>query len=205
MEFKVGMRFRQIEPIPHTGILKDEDTVFVITAVEEGNIFFTPVGEPRNKGGIGSEVFLKYFEMVYEVEVLPKKPEVVDIPKDSVIVVVGGLFNGIEGVVSKVLEDKVAVRTGDGNVLFIPMENIELKAVPVVEEEVKETFETTVTWHEDFNLRVKLKGKRTTVKIVGRAVEGTVYCCEDDVYDRNIGITKAFNKAIIKLLQKGLD
>lgn len=211
MQITKDMRVKQIKPIPSAGILAGEDTIFVVTDMDDMAVFFRIEGTTGKYGtcGIGRDMFLEYFEPIpvlvkpQVIEDEPVMPEVIEMKKGDMVEITDGIFKGVKCSVEKPMtsvEGKVMLRTEDGNMLYIDAE-----LLVVVEQKIQnETIETVVTWKEDFPIRIKIRNRRTTVKLVGRGVEGSVYCHENDTYDKNAGIGKAFNKAIVKLLEKNI-
>lgn len=59
-------------------------------------------------------------------------------------------------------------------------------------------------YNEIFNIKIKIRGRRTTVKLED-GTKGSVYCSINDIYDENKGINRAFKKALSNQLLKEVN
>jgi transcription antitermination factor NusG len=124
--------------------------------------------------------------------------------------VINGSFKGIEGYIETidVKTSKVAcriypyaqnyivdLRVDDNNLIHINVNDIEQIYVDkTIEESVPEG-------HNIYNIQVKYRGRRTTVKLVDYNIKASVYCNKEDFYDKTNGKTIAFKKALAKKYQ----
>lgn len=199
-KLEVGMKIKQVKEMNEYGF-NHVGKEFEVTKVTEDIVLFKGI---FGQGGMSMGEFNIYFEVVEEkkVETLQKEYK---FKENDTIKIINGLFRGIEGkIISEgLLEvDTYVIRVDDGNLLTIKTEDLELiqkKPLPV------ERFTRERTTTKNFLYQVTIRGRRTTVKLLDRGVKGSVYCHSEDKYDKEEGINRAFNKALVKKLQQEIN
>lgn len=199
-KLEAGMKIKQVKEMNEYGFNYVGEE-FEVTKVTDETISFKGI---FGKGGMSRGEFNTYFEVVEEkkVETTQKKHK---FKENDTIKIINGLFKGIEGkIISKGLlgVDTYVIRVADGNLLTIKSDDLELmKKIPTPIERF--TRESTMT--QNFLCQVTIRGRRTTVKLLGSGIKGSVYCHSEDEYDREEGIKRAFGKALIKELQQDIN
>ena len=191
-DLKVGIKIKQVKPIEKYNF-DYVGTEFEITKITDEIVLF--VGA-FGQGGIGTDEFDTYFEIVKE------KTERPFITGDEILIT-NGIFKGIKGKIY-VLDSccRIAkVKVEDCNVINISFNDIELIKKNIIKENYTDDFYLD-NWYV---CDIKIRGRRTTVKIRDYNVSGSVYCYKEDEYNKDYGVNKAFKKALIKLFEKEIN
>lgn len=226
-EIKVGMNCKQVKAIEEYNFdyVGEE---FEITEVTDKVIKFKG---RMGIGGVSKEEFDTYFEIVEDENIIKEinNPismnigdkiiynkdlyEVVggtnlikNFKVDSKVKIINGVFKGIEGTISKIFNNLnkccICVNDENENLLTIDKSDLELIKIPKPK---NENFEDTLKFMgETYSYKVKIRGFRTTVKLLSLKTKGSVYYNSNDVkkYNREEGIYRAFKKAVVNQLIK---
>lgn len=182
---KVGMKIKGRKGTPVKEELIGETCE--ITEIRYGIVFFKSV---LGAGVMTIDELNKYFEIIED-----KTFEMGD-----KVIITNGIFNGIEGKICRCSGDgkTSCVITSDGNMLTISNNNLEL----IKKKIYKETLEKSYRYSGKSRCKIKIRGRRTTVKLLSHNIEASVYCNKHDTYNKEEGINRAFKKALSKLLLK---
>lgn len=201
-DLKVGAKFKQIKPIEDYGFdyVGEEFTV-------TSNNGIVVIGKCYSKGvGCGIEIdkFEEYFELVKEPE---KAKDTYEFKMGDIVRIKNEVFKNVEGQILSISKENI-----DNNTISLIAKNNKLKniiTVYITDLELVEAFKRHVNKEkferiiDDYTCTVKIRGLRTTVSFIDneKIYKGSVYCNVNDLYKKEDGITRAYNKALVKCLQ----
>jgi hypothetical protein len=193
-ELKVGIKCEQIKAIEEYEF-DYVGEIFNITKVTDSIVL---IENHMGKGGIEREKFNTYFKVIEEEQIQDNKETEIQLNQNYQIIT--GTLAGIEGIATLINKEKgkVVLTIEDGSELIIPINNIQI----IKSQITKKTFTSVQYIDREYDIEVKIRGSRTTVKLLDEDIKGSVYCNNNDEYDESVGINRAFKKAMAKLLLK---
>ncbi|WP_291567146.1 MULTISPECIES: hypothetical protein [unclassified Clostridium] len=116
----------------------------------------------------------------------------------TIKITIGRCYKEIKGVVIEKFDNGriCRIKTDDNMMHGGIFEVIFEREIP------KEAFTTSLVFDKEYQCKINIRGRRTTVKLLHYNVETSIYCNKYDTYNREEGIDRAFKKALSKLLLK---